>query len=199
MRTCEQCGRPLKVAKTGRPPRFCNQVCRQRAHRARANAPIAPSEMTSLRRWVQWRPVRRGGRWTKLPTTVAGAPASSTNPATWTSFEEAVSDPKRRIGFVLGDGIGCIDLDHCLIDGHLTEGAAEILSMLPATWVEVSPSGDGLHIWGRFSKEGRSVGSFMGQPVEIYTRGRYITVTGQRFKDAPVVLADLGGVVNELI
>lgn len=116
------------------------------------------------------------------------------------SFEDAVSDPKRRIGFVLGAGIGCIDLDHCLIDGHLSEGAAEILSMLPATWVEVSPSGDGLHIWGRFSKSGRSVGTFMGQSVEIYSDGgRYITVTGQRFKDAPVVLADLGGVVNELI
>lgn len=39
----------------------------------------------------------------------------------------------------------------------------------------------------------------MGQSVEIYSASRYITVTGQRFKDAPVVLADLGGVVNELI
>ena len=189
----------MKLAGRGRPKRYCGQRCRKAASRARANAPIAPSEMTSMRRWVRWRPVRRGGRWTKLPTTVAGTPASSTNPATWTSFEEAVSDPKRRIGFVLGDGIGCIDLDHCLIDGHLTEGASEILSTLPATWVEVSPSGDGLHIWGRFSKSGRSVGTFMGQSVEIYSASRYITVTGQRFKDAPVVLADLGGVVNELI
>ena len=115
------------------------------------------------------------------------------------SFEDAASDPKRRIGFVLGAGIGCIDLDHCLIDGNLSEGAAGILSMLPATWVEVSPSGDGLHIWGRFSKSGRLVGTFMGQSVEIYSASRYITVTGQRFKDAPVMLADLGGVVNELI
>lgn len=115
------------------------------------------------------------------------------------SFESALEDTKRRIGFVLGAGIGCIDLDHCLIDGNLSEGAAEILSMLTATWVEVSPSGDGLHIWGRFSKSGRSVGTFMGQSVEIYSASRYITVTGQRFKDAPVALADLGGVVNELI
>lgn len=190
----------MKLAGRGRPKRYCGQRCRKAASRARANAPIAPSEMTSMRRWVKWRPVRRGSRWTKLPTTATGAPASSTDARTWTSFEDAVSDPKRRIGFVLGAGIGCIDLDHCLIDGHLSEGAAEILSMLPATWVEVSPSGDGLHIWGRFSKSGRSVGTFMGQSVEIYSDGgRYITVTGQRFKDAPVVLADLGGVVNELI
>lgn len=115
------------------------------------------------------------------------------------SFATAMGDPRKRVGFVLGEGIGCIDLDHCIVGGELSEGAAAILSMLPATWVEVSPSGDGLHIWGRFSKSGRSVGTFMGQPVEVYDRARYVTVTGHRFKDAPVVLADLGGVVNELI
>ncbi|KUJ67895.1 hypothetical protein ACZ90_23535 [Streptomyces albus subsp. albus] len=33
---CEVCGNPMRVARTGRPPRFCGAACRQRAHRARA-------------------------------------------------------------------------------------------------------------------------------------------------------------------
>ncbi|TGA90483.1 TetR/AcrR family transcriptional regulator [Streptomyces palmae] len=33
---CEACGNPLRIARTGRPPRFCGAACRQRAHRARA-------------------------------------------------------------------------------------------------------------------------------------------------------------------
>ena len=133
-----------------------------------------------------------------MPVTPTGRPASSTDPATWSTYGDVAAAGK-RVGLVLGDGIGCIDLDHCLVDGRLTDGAAAILDLMPRTWVEVSPSGDGLHIWGRFSKSGRSVGSLMGQPVEVYDHARYVTVTGARFGGSPLVLADLGGVVNRLI
>ncbi len=49
---------------------------------------------------------------------------------------------------MLGDGFACIDLDHCLIDGAPNEAAAKFLEQYPGHHVEVSPSGDGLHIWG---------------------------------------------------
>lgn len=133
-----------------------------------------------------------------MPMCLTG-PASSTDPETWMSYDAALEDPNRRIGFVLGEGIGCIDLDHCLVDGKLSDGAAVVLAMVGSTWIEVSPSGDGLHIWGRFRKAGRCVGSVYGQPVEVYDHARYVTVTGKRFKDAPLVLADLNSVVDKLV
>jgi primase-polymerase (primpol)-like protein len=149
--------------------------------------------MTSLRRWVRWRPVQRNGRWTKLPVQASGRAASSTDPRTWTSFDEAAAGPARRIGFVLGAGIGCIDLDHCLIDGRPNEATRDLLAMMPETWIEVSPSGDGLHVWGQLPEGAGRVSSFNGQSVEIYSAGRYITVTGNRWAGSPAVLADLSG------
>ncbi|NDU72815.1 TetR family transcriptional regulator [Actinomadura sp. DSM 109109] len=37
-RRCEECGRPLTPAPTGRPARFCGAACRQKAHRRRKPA-----------------------------------------------------------------------------------------------------------------------------------------------------------------
>jgi AcrR family transcriptional regulator len=35
MRHCEECGAPLRIRATGRPPRYCGPTCRQRARRRR--------------------------------------------------------------------------------------------------------------------------------------------------------------------
>ncbi len=35
---CPECGRPLRLSRTGRPARFCGPACRQKAHRRRAAA-----------------------------------------------------------------------------------------------------------------------------------------------------------------
>jgi AcrR family transcriptional regulator len=37
-RHCLECGAPLRVGATGRPPRYCGPTCRQRAHRRRPAA-----------------------------------------------------------------------------------------------------------------------------------------------------------------
>lgn len=101
-----------------------------------------------------------------------------------------------RKGFVLnGDGIVCLDLDHCLLDGELTGRAAEILARCPSTYVEVSLSGTGLHVWGRGEvPKGRRL-----RGVEVYGTGRYIAVTGKRFGRCSSVLGDLSGVVAWLL
>ena len=67
------------------------------------------------------------------------------------TYDEAmISSAGVGPGFVLnGDGIVCIDLDHCLTGRVLEPWAADILAACPGTYIEVSPSGDGLHIWGR--------------------------------------------------
>jgi primase-polymerase (primpol)-like protein len=105
------------------------------------------------------------------------------------------------MGFVLtgGDRLMCIDLDHALIDGELRPWARAIVDRMPRTYIEVSPSGSGLHIWGRGSLErGRKIRR--GETaIELYDRGRYITVTREPFEDAPSELADLSGVVADLL
>lgn len=86
-------------------------------------------------------------------------------------------------GFVLnGDGISCVDLDHVFIDGVLDSRAAEFLGSLNPFYVEVSPSGDGVHAWlYDSSPDGRRVFCLPnGLKVEWYSDCRYITVTGNR-------------------
>jgi primase-polymerase (primpol)-like protein len=127
-----------------------------------------------------------------VPLTVDGRPASSTDPTTWANYRDASrSTAGVGVGFVLGGGIGCIDLDHCLDDGALAPWAQDILDACPATYVEVSPSGTGLHVWGRLAEaRGRKIRRD-GQAVEIYSTGRYITVSGKRWGDCPTSLAAL--------
>lgn len=182
-RPCERCSTDLPV-RARATTRFCSTRCRVAAHRAGL-----PLELRSQPRWVTHSAA-------KVPLTPRGRPASSTNPATWSPFE-AVDGMERR-GFVLnGDGIACLDLDHCLTpDGRVTGRAAEVLARVPATYVEVSPSGTGLHVWGRaLVPHGRR----LPQGVEVYGTGRYIAVTGKRFGRCPSTLADLGEVVAWLL
>ena len=96
------------------------------------------------------------------------------------------------VGFVLnGDGIVCLDLDHCL-DGGLSDLAARVLELAGPTYVEVSPSGDGLHVWGYGEiGRGRRVGG-----VEAYGTGRYLTVTGKPFDGSVSRLGDLSAVLE---
>lgn len=154
---------------------------------------VIPVQLQRLDRWVCWRKAARAGRFTKLPIQLNGRNASSTDPVTWASYKEAthvkIGD---GIGFVLGGGIGCVDLDHCLIDDGLTPGAEKVLAALPATYVEVSPSGDGLHVWLRMPASRGRVFDVAGQPVEVYPpdSGRYVTVTSKPYRGSRPKVAE---------
>jgi len=159
---------------------------------------IIPQQLRNLQQWVCWRLVEREGKPTKMPYTPAGTPASVSDPNTWTDFETALNAYKRGgfngIGFVLTQdgGIVCVDLDHAKNGTGWKPEAMEIVRLLNS-YTEVSPSGDGLHIWclgklpnGRRRKNG----------VEMYDSGRFITVTGQRLEGTPLDLQDRS---NELV
>lgn len=196
-RQCEQCSGDVSgFARTS--VRYCSGACKQKAYRARKKTAI-PADLRERDRWVSWMPVTRAGVATKLPIRVKGrGAASSTDKSTWSSFAEV--EGKARKGFVLnGDGIVCLDFDHCLdAQGQVLPWAAKIIGSLPETYVEVSPSGDGLHVWG-FGEvaRGRRL-KVPGGFVEIYGTGRYITVTGNRFGSC-VSLASLSAVITSLL
>lgn len=165
---CERCGESFALRPTGRTPRFCSTRCRVAAHRA-ARLRL-PRELTGLDRWT-----RRAG---KRPITTTGKAAASTNPETWASFAEVTrSKVGSGLGVMLGDGLGCYDLDHCLSDGRLEPWAADVLASLDPIWTEVSMSGDGIHAFVNASE----APGYKRDGVEFYSRARFIAVTGNRW------------------
>lgn len=172
--------------------RFCSAKCR--VYSARKNR--FPKQMTEQRRWMRWARVDRGGRPTKEPRTITGARGSSMNATKWSSFDEAKkSTHGAGLGFALGAGIGCIDLDHCIVEGQLADWARAIVDRAPDTYIEVSQSGTGLHIFGMLPDRVNRRIRCGDVAVEVYTSGQYIAVTGERFENAPLQLAELSEVV----
>ncbi|MFB7479586.1 DNA primase [Streptomyces anulatus] len=193
-RTCEMCPEPMPITARSHA-RTCSPRCRKAL--SRANKTSLPIELTTRDRWI-----RRSS--TKVPLTIGDMPASSTDPRTWSSHKDATaSSAGVGLGFVLSDvdDIVCLDLDHCLnpLTGRLAPWAAAILRDAGATYVEVSPSGDGLHIWGRADvRQGRRIRRPDGTAVEIYGTGRYIAMTGRRHGDSPSLLGDVSSLVQRL-
>jgi hypothetical protein len=110
-----------------------------------------PDSLVELDQFIVWRYEQRdGGKPTKVPYQVNGSRASSTDPKTWCSFDEAVKtwqhdSPTRwsGIGFVFAatDPFFGIDLDHCLdADGRLKPWAQPIMERFSDSYAEISPS-----------------------------------------------------------
>jgi len=151
-----------------------------------------PPALRGRPQWVCWRRVERDGKPTKMPFSPEGTPASVSDPNTWADFH-TVLDAYRRggftgIGFVLTEdaGIVCVDIDHARNGTGWETEAMEMVGALNS-YTEVSPSGQGLHIWcygqlpaGRRRKNG----------VEMYDSGRFITVTGDHLPDTPADLQE---------
>jgi hypothetical protein len=155
-----------------------------------------PAELRALPRWVTW--CAEGAAGSK-PTKVPYAPdcphthASVKDPGTWGTFAQAdaaYSEGGRTgIGIVLdGDGLVGVDIDHCVVDGTPDPAAIALLGNLGAGYVEISPSGTGLRAFGYADDlEKGCKGKLDGMDVELYSSGRYLTVTGSTIQAGPIV------------
>lgn len=174
MRTCEWCGISI-VSKRG-DAKYCSAAHRIYAHRAQKAAGGIPAEMIRRDRWVRYAP-------NKAPLRITGHAASSTDASTWSPYTEAVNSRAGvGLGYVLGDGIGCIDLDHCLTYREPSPAAQQLLARHPGAYIEVSPSGHGLHIWGLMPEGPGRRENRDGLSIETYSTGRYITITGDVYQ-----------------
>jgi putative DNA primase/helicase len=193
---------------------------RTRPARSRLDATTIPPEMNAAKRWVcwrwQWREDKNGkGKWTKVPARAAdGRNASSTDPKTWTTFDEAYAayqagkrsgGPIDGIGFVLGDGWYGIDVDECVdVDDRtgvmtLTALAHDILARV-RSYAEFSPTMTGLKVIARGdlsaairAKKGSEKDNGFKRDdlgLETYASDRYFTVTGQVVGDDHRAVAD---------
>jgi len=155
-------------------------------------------------------PDKKSGRDMKVPyNPTTGYKASTSNSSTWGTLDAAVDAQQKYLfsglGFVFTTecGIIGIDIDKCLTDievvdadgsGESSESDAEvarivkqpnevaaaILEKVPPTYIEISPSGRGLHIFLRGEMpRGGNKNSEHG--VEMYGNKRYFTMTGNRW------------------
>jgi primase-polymerase (primpol)-like protein len=151
-----------------------------------------PTRLTEGECFVCWKlEPAKDGKDAKIPYDVkTGRRAKTSDSETWAGFDACHRAYRlgkyTGIGIVLtgGDGLVCIDLDHCLDEkGKPTTEALTIITKF-STYIEVSPSGSGLHVWLEGEKPGDSCKKGI---VEIYESGRYITLTGKPlFKDSTV-------------
>ena len=147
-----------------------------------------PDSLTELDQWIVWRYEQRDGKPTKVPYQINGRLASSTDPNTWCSFDEALKTWQQHpnhwsgIGFVFAatDRFFGIDLDQCLdAAGKLKPWAQPIMERFFDSYAEISPSGRGIKIWAKGRLPGAGTAFPMGDGrVEIYDQARYFTVTG---------------------
>jgi hypothetical protein len=154
-----------------------------------------PAELRAIPRWLLWRYVKREGKRTKPPFQANGRKASVTDPATWTTYEEAREALSNGggyegLGLVLaGDGLVAWDLDHCLDPRTLEITDPKIAALVRKldSYTEITPSGEGLRVFVR-AKLPRS-GAKKGN-VEAYADDRYVTVTGNRLPGTPAEIRE---------
>ena len=150
---------------------------------------MIPKELLTYRQWVLWRYETVSGRVTKIPYSVKGFKASVTNPKDWSDWETVNSMRQYYdgIGFVFTseDPFIGIDWDHCLDYDKGIFSPSEIEKEIFAleSYAEVSPSGTGVHaiIRGVLPRV-----KSRGNGREIYSQGRFFTVTGHWMAGTPL-------------
>jgi primase-polymerase (primpol)-like protein len=147
-------------------------------------------ELKARSQWVVWRLELREGepKPTKVPYCAVDRKASSTDPATWLSFEAAWALYERG-GF---DGVGYVfspDDSYCGIDldPELLEGDRQTILKRFNCYTELSPSGHGQHIIVKATLPG---GGRKKGPLEVYDRARYFTITGKRMSAYPPTIEE---------
>jgi hypothetical protein len=168
-----------------------------------------PDALTVRQQWILWRGSDRTDRKTGEITGLEKMPvdpqtfrnADTTDPATWGTFAHCVAALPRALeeweeadpsgyrggglGFVFAaeDPFCGIDLDHCRdpATGSIATWAQAHVDAL-ASYVEVTPSGTGLHVIveGTLPPHGRKKGK-----VEAYNYARFFTMTGWHLPETP--------------
>ena len=173
-----------------------------------------PSELTALNNWVLWAAVWNGTKWTKRPTQISGYGASTTNPKHWTSFDVVKQAYERAVaqgfmelrekgksiqqvhvggvGFVFdgqpdADGLvfAGVDFDKVFSEDAIASLAQERVKRL-GSYTERSVSGGGLHV---IVKARPLPSGITHAGVEMYTSGRYFTMTGCAEENAHIIAA----------
>lgn len=160
----------------------------------------AIEELKQHDKWVCWNYELRMDKTTKIPKTIRGGNADSKDPSTWASCTAAKEARKKfryaGVGFVFDStGYAGVDLDDCLNEQCeiIKPEAAAILGRLNS-YSEISPSGKGIKVFVR----GSVPKGFNWNGVEMYSDGRYFTVTGRHMPGTPDTINDCSNELSTL-
>jgi hypothetical protein len=173
-----------------------------------------PAELKQLKNWVLWVPIWTGSKWTKRPIQPSGFAASTTKPEHWSPFDDVKQayeraakggyvelrqkgTPPQRVpiggvGFVF-DGqqdeqrlvFAGVDFDKVIAGADIASLAAERIKRI-GSYVEYSVSGKGLHV---IVKARPLPAGIAHEGVELYTSGRFFTMTGRAPENARIIAA----------
>lgn len=138
----------------------------------------------------------KDGKKKKVPYQTCGARADPGNKAHLTDFTTAYESYRNGgydgIGLSVMEDMAAVDIDDCVVDGKINGFAQAIVDKL-GTYAEFSPSGTGVHIWGRapnllydkakYYMKNSEIG------LEVYVgkhTTRFLTLTGEVINDLDV-------------
>lgn len=150
-------------------------------------------EIKKQKIWISWKLVHREGekKPTKIPIQKDGKFASSTDPTTWSTYDDVGEN--KGIIFEPTVGIIGVDFDHCVDEGgNITNEDIKKFVTSAKTYVEYSPSKTGLHLLfkstERIDLETNKHHFNDTESIEAYTWGRYFTFTGDEHPDSKPLL-----------
>ena len=124
----------------------------------------------------------RPGKTDKIPCGTTGSACDAHNTANWMDAVTASAAAQALglgVGFVLtsGDPFFCLDIDGCRETNGWSAAALSLVERFPGAAVEVSQSGNGLHIWGRYDGPEPAHSCRNAQlGAELYTSRRFIAL-----------------------
>ena len=171
---------------------------------AKVNFVNIPQELKNNASFCVWKLEKRKGKATKVPYDPrTGQLARTNDAATFSDFGTAMKAYAMGgwdgIGYRVSEGIGAIDIDHCIReDGSLNDVAASILGIFSDAYFERSPSGTGLRGFFRLSPDfayDKTIYYINNRRhgLEVYlpgTTNRFVTVTGDEFRAGTVTRND---------
>jgi putative DNA primase/helicase len=159
------------------------------------NSKNIPQYLKENASFCNWRYETRDGRLTKVPyNPKTGTRASVKDNNTFADYETAIEKVNNYdgIGIKVDGKIIAIDLDHCIENNNLCSWASDIVSHFDNTYIETSPSGNGLRIillapnGYKYDKDNYYIKK---GDVEVYVAGAtnsFVTITGNAIQELDV-------------
>ncbi|MBW2109793.1 MAG: hypothetical protein JRI36_14195, partial [Deltaproteobacteria bacterium] len=147
--------------------------------------PDALAPFAAYRQFILWTTTERNGKLIKLPVNYRTAEVCDAhNSDAWTDSTTAINTAnlygeKYGVGFVFtrDDPFFFVDIDKCLEGDQWSDVANHLMNSLPGAAIEISQSGQGLHIFGQGITPDHSCKNIpLG--LELYTEGRFVALTG---------------------
>ena len=154
-----------------------------------------PNEMKEVNRWcIYVLGDGQGHKRDKIPySPITRHKVSTTKPEEWASYETALkaynsswNKPNIGLGFLLGDGWGCLDVDNIAPNGLNPQdidnpAVYKALDLTGWGYSEISQSKTGIHCFFKLEDEPPKHHN-KNEEAEIYTSRRFIAMTGNKIQ-----------------